>query len=368
MKNTRQQLTALACSPNGFLIVSGSAAGLIEVSTSEGVPLYKYQGHEGLICSVAFASSGRMVASASADTTVQVWDAITGKRSVIYTGHSEPVKAASWSPDGTCIASCGQQEVQVWTASSGVLKWHRHGDAVFSAVAWSPDGRYVAATDLRGVVTLWNSEGRKVDEYAFGCRLACGIAWSPCGQFLAIGSDGSNAASALAVVDDRLVGFASYGGPVGKTCGIAWSPDGRCIALAGYESLYVWPIGEQWNTRSLDGIRHTCMIGGLAWTPYGVAFGDECGCVFTWAPGSHAAGLDRERLQGLLFAMQKAASGEIQVHLIGQPSTWSISCEEVALRWLSVNKAVLLEASSRTQGDAVSGTYRVPSGLLTFPA
>ncbi len=47
-------------------------------------------------------------------TTGQVWDALTGKRFLTYRETAE-MWAVSWSPDGTCIASAGD-DVRIWQA------------------------------------------------------------------------------------------------------------------------------------------------------------------------------------------------------------------------------------------------------------
>ncbi|HCJ32990.1 MAG TPA: hypothetical protein DHV65_01650, partial [Ktedonobacter sp.] len=45
------------------------------------------------------------MASASDDGTVQLWDAVTGRKAYSYSGHNGGVTAISWSPDGTRLAS-----------------------------------------------------------------------------------------------------------------------------------------------------------------------------------------------------------------------------------------------------------------------
>ena len=50
---------------------------------------------------------------------MQVWDAASGGKLATYTGHTNPVIAVAWSPNGTSIASAGYDHtVQVWSAPS----------------------------------------------------------------------------------------------------------------------------------------------------------------------------------------------------------------------------------------------------------
>jgi WD40 repeat protein len=51
---------------------------------------------------------------------VRVWDAFTGSLLTIYQGHSDAVSAVAWSPDGNYIASGSwDHTVQVWYARTG---------------------------------------------------------------------------------------------------------------------------------------------------------------------------------------------------------------------------------------------------------
>jgi WD40 repeat protein len=69
------------------------------------------------VTAVAWSPDGTRIASGSADKTVQVWDAADGGHVFTYWGHSDVVSALAWSPDGTRIASGSDDHtVQVWVA------------------------------------------------------------------------------------------------------------------------------------------------------------------------------------------------------------------------------------------------------------
>src|SRR5208337_995505 len=78
--------------------------------------------------------------------TVRLWDATARKEQLVLKGHTGGVYWASWSPDGSRLASAGNEgNVLVWDASTGgritSLRAHPTGA---SAVCWSPDGRRLA--------------------------------------------------------------------------------------------------------------------------------------------------------------------------------------------------------------------------------
>ncbi len=75
------------------------------------------EGHSNSIDAIAWSPDSTLIASASHDGTVQVWQAQDGTRILIYNGHTGYVDDVMWSPNGVSIASCGADNTaQVWQA------------------------------------------------------------------------------------------------------------------------------------------------------------------------------------------------------------------------------------------------------------
>ncbi len=133
-------INALAWSPRNHLIASASGLSYPSQKTNPNdhtvqvwkpdndKPLLIYRGHAGAINAVAWSPDGKYIVSgsnagSSQNTALaQVWDAVDGRIVLSYRGHnhagSSGVHALAWSPDGTLIASVGADStVQVWKAN-----------------------------------------------------------------------------------------------------------------------------------------------------------------------------------------------------------------------------------------------------------
>src|SRR5260370_24432025 len=113
-----------------------------------GTTFHTYRGHHNIVAGVAWSPNGTLIASASADKTVQVWDVDTGGVNVsIDTGHTDIVTCVAWSPDNKLVVSgSADKTARVWNYAdnSHPVTYNSHSDVV-NSVAWSPDGSLIAS-------------------------------------------------------------------------------------------------------------------------------------------------------------------------------------------------------------------------------
>jgi len=114
--------------------------------------LFVLQGHDDVVYSGTFSPDGGLLASASFDQTIRVWDVKTGKQvGEPLRGHTNAVFSVTFSPSGDHLISASRDStVRIWiklgTQDGDPLK---HSNAVYCAVL-SSDGRWIAACSNLG--------------------------------------------------------------------------------------------------------------------------------------------------------------------------------------------------------------------------
>ena len=154
--------------------------------------LQKLEGHTSEVNAVAFSQDGSLLASASDDQTVRLWNPTTGQEVQKLEGHTSRVNAVAFSQDGSLLASASHdQTVRLWNPTTGqeVQKLEGHTSRV-SAVAFSQDGSLLASASYDQTVRLWNpTTGQEVQKLEGHTSWVSAVAFSQDGSLLASASD-----------------------------------------------------------------------------------------------------------------------------------------------------------------------------------
>uniref|UniRef100_A0ABI7YF92 Notchless protein homolog 1 n=1 Tax=Felis catus TaxID=9685 RepID=A0ABI7YF92_FELCA len=120
-------------------------------------PLARMTGHQALINQVLFSPDSRIIASASFDKSIKLWDGRTGRYLASLRGHVAAVYQIAWSADSRLLVSgSSDSTLKVWDVKGQKLAADLpgHADEVY-AVDWSPDGQRVASGGKDKCLRIW---------------------------------------------------------------------------------------------------------------------------------------------------------------------------------------------------------------------
>jgi WD40 repeat protein len=180
---------ATAWSPDGHLMATafyGSYGQAVQVwNTSTGHLVQTYTGQAD-VGSLSWSADGTSVAS-SGDGSIQVWNALTGQRIYDFEVNTRCNTDVGWSPDGQTLAYLNCDQVRVVNPFTGhLLTTHTgpHDSWGLSALAWSPDGKYIASAGDH--IEVWSvATGRTYYTFTKNAPPIERLAWSPDGKYIA---------------------------------------------------------------------------------------------------------------------------------------------------------------------------------------
>jgi WD40 repeat protein/energy-coupling factor transporter ATP-binding protein EcfA2 len=190
-------------------------------------------GHTGPVVAVTFSPDGHTLATASDDTTVGLWD---------ITDRTNPTRTATLS----------------------------HTDAVYG-VAFSPDGHTLATASDDTTVGLWDITDRThpTRTTTLTGRVHA-VAFSPDGHTLATAS--ADHTAGLWDITDRThpTRTATLTGHTGPVVAVMFSPDGHTLATASYDTTVgLWDTTDRTNPTRTATLSHTSLVYGVAFSPDG---------------------------------------------------------------------------------------------------
>jgi WD40 repeat protein len=215
-------------------------------SIGERDELITVRGHEQPVSMLAFSPDGRLVATASWDKSIRLWDLKAKTLLRLLSGHADSATNVKFSPDGRRLASSSKDgTIRLWDTAT----WTSHPlmfeeswrSKIVREIAFSPDGRLLDAADDDGMIRTWNvADGRLIHVGRAHDNKIQGLAFSPDGTLLASASEDTH------IKLWRVADWTEERKLAGHTKGVwqaSFSPDGRFLVSASDDrTARVWAV------------------------------------------------------------------------------------------------------------------------------
>lgn len=239
-----------------------------------------------------FSPDGRMLATdTSQDDNVMLWNTTDPVRPVqiaALTGHTGAINSIAFSPDSQLLAAASRDNtVILWNVAHAPRRIATLTVPEAAAVAFSPDGKTLAAVggnSSNGTLGLWDISNPAAParlEMRTGVYYPDAVAFSPDGRLLVTASGtitGNNNGTVTGRTRTTLWDIANLRSlrPIANVPvwdgdgGLAFSPDGRTLALSLGHDGALWDIANPARPRHLVTlVGHTDDITAMAFSPDG---------------------------------------------------------------------------------------------------
>lgn len=272
MQGHNDHITSLAISSDAGTLISASKDHTIRVWTLDLNDTHRtLNGHKGYVWSAMYSPDGSLVASAGADQVIRIWNNETGTEIASLPGHDVAVTAICFNHDGTKLVSCGGDNlVKLWDVKENkLLKEYKGHTAPVMAVAISKDGKQLLSGSADRTAKLWNVDSAEV-AHTFDVR-------APVSAVL-FRDDGKEALIGSA---DGMMRVIEFGPPMKENppfvahqsgvAAIAYSPDSKRIVTCGGDRLVnVWSVSANGNPALISELKgHNQPVSSVAYSPDG---------------------------------------------------------------------------------------------------
>lgn len=295
-----EPVSALAMSTSGIVAAGGRLGALALWLPSAPEKPVHIGGHHGTLTALAFSPTGQLLASGSADQSVRLWEVTNPSQSPHVIATSRVARDFAWSRSGRQLLYGTRDHRVVWydlDLGRSIAELPGHRDAVLS-VTLSGDEKKVVSIDRGFKRRHWG-----IPDIRWRHRLrdrgnVLRLAWSPQGENLISGGLGQNGVCLWDLAQSTCKTRLPLRADEVRT--LALSANGKRLAVNGPGGdLIIWDLETKLPTTVLFG--HRSQVRGTAFTKNGAQLisGDVEGHLKVWDVALGNAIVERKLQSGV---------------------------------------------------------------------